>query len=459
MSDITNKEVGVRFTDDKYAKKEDVKAELNTTLIDPVWVKIYSYRTRFNKPIPLNNILKLNYFVCNTPAIVQKMNETNASLLRCLTVYNDMDASGQIRVKKINKQEIVRNVALYYGETITEAAINSVMNNGVNNIQSVSEAKKKASRYFLVHENNANISPMINQDYLTKLYVDLTGQEITTLYRNFNFENADQKVNNGVPFTYIERMMDNFFRFLQDTRTQTLVKASAAYFFINYVKPFAKMNEEIALLTFKAVLANDKLETISYVLPFELFLVKEKEFALEFKEVARGSDLTYALIKTIDVMNTVMKRFLHSCTEEHVTSLENDYRQEVVEETKPSDNQPNEPNNHEPITTPNAPHLTTSVAPTIAINKIEASLDEKDANKFERYLLEKDPRLKPKQAHFLARHCTLGSYYSIQMYKKKERVVYETARTSMDALTNLGYYRKEQIKNKFVYTPNKIEGK
>jgi hypothetical protein len=32
-------------------------------------------------------------------------------------------------------------------------------------------------------------------------------------------------------------------------------------------------------------------------------------------------------------------------------------------------------------------------------------------------------------------------------------VVYETARTSMENLVLLGLYRKEPLKNKFVYTP------
>ena len=38
-------------------------------------------------------------------------------------------------------------------------------------------------------------------------------------------------------------------------------------------------------------------------------------------------------------------------------------------------------------------------------------------------------------------------------YKREQNVVYETARTSMDNLANLGFYKKEQIRNKFVYTP------
>lgn len=100
------------------------------------------------------------------------------------------------------------------------------------------------------------------------------------------------------------------------------------------------------------------------------------------------------------------------------------------------------------------------IVPTVNIQRHEqampthiATIDEKDALKFEEYLLESDPMLRKTQAHFYARHCSLGKYYSIQQFKKCEKVVYETARTSMDMLAKLGYYKKEQIKNKFVYTP------
>ena len=38
-------------------------------------------------------------------------------------------------------------------------------------------------------------------------------------------------------------------------------------------------------------------------------------------------------------------------------------------------------------------------------------------------------------------------------FKKEEDVAYETARTSMDFLADSGFYKKSQIRNKFVYTP------
>ena len=80
-------------------------------------------------------------------------------------------------------------------------------------------------------------------------------------------------------------------------------------------------------------------------------------------------------------------------------------------------------------------------------------LSEKEIRAKINDLLETDPYLNKEQADFYVRHSTYGKYYSIQQYVKCEKVVYETARTAMERLAKGGYYRREQIKNKFVYTP------
>lgn len=80
-------------------------------------------------------------------------------------------------------------------------------------------------------------------------------------------------------------------------------------------------------------------------------------------------------------------------------------------------------------------------------------LSEKEVKEYVLYLLESNPNLSKNQASFLASHCTLGRYYTIQQFKKFTRCAYETARTSMDKLAQEHYYEKLQVKNKFVYTP------
>lgn len=73
-----------------------------------------------------------------------------------------------------------------------------------------------------------------------------------------------------------------------------------------------------------------------------------------------------------------------------------------------------------------------------------------------RAMIEINPLLRDYQALFYANHHDVGRYYTIGHFKNFTGCAYETARTSMDYLTSLGLYRKEQLKNKFVYTPTDL---
>jgi hypothetical protein len=82
-----------------------------------------------------------------------------------------------------------------------------------------------------------------------------------------------------------------------------------------------------------------------------------------------------------------------------------------------------------------------------------SSLNGLENDAFARALVELYPNIKYTQALFYARHRTVGRFYTIGQFKDFLECAYETARTSMEFLTSIGLYRKEQLKNKFVYTP------
>lgn len=96
-------------------------------------------------------------------------------------------------------------------------------------------------------------------------------------------------------------------------------------------------------------------------------------------------------------------------------------------------------------------------APSYSVSLPANQLSPAEIKEYAQYLIETNPRLSKKQAVFLANHCTVGRYYTVQDFKKSMKVVYETARTSMEKLATEGYYVKAQVKNKFVYTPRKKE--
>jgi hypothetical protein len=88
----------------------------------------------------------------------------------------------------------------------------------------------------------------------------------------------------------------------------------------------------------------------------------------------------------------------------------------------------------------------------------EFTVGEVEANRLQQHLLETHPSMKKGEAIFYARHHTVGKYYTLSQYKQQLECAYETARTSMEHLVKLGYYRKEKYKNKYVYTPVDLKG-
>ena len=94
-------------------------------------------------------------------------------------------------------------------------------------------------------------------------------------------------------------------------------------------------------------------------------------------------------------------------------------------------------------------------AQSIAISNVPTGLTEEEATRLEEHLMEMNPNLSHGQAYFYARHCTIGMYYTVDQYKKCVGCAYETARSSMNNLVLLGYYKKELLKKKFVYLPVK----
>ena len=53
------KDFGLRFTEETYATKDDVKKALNISSIDSIWDKITQFRSFYTKQIELRNIERI----------------------------------------------------------------------------------------------------------------------------------------------------------------------------------------------------------------------------------------------------------------------------------------------------------------------------------------------------------------------------------------------------------------
>lgn len=75
---------------------------------------------------------------------------------------------------------------------------------------------------------------------------------------------------------------------------------------------------------------------------------------------------------------------------------------------------------------------------------------EKQLNETDLLLLH--PAMSAKQCHFFVHHREYAKYYRIEDYMKQENCSYETARSHMQAMVNVGWYSKLKIGKKFVFT-------
>ena len=230
----------------------------------------------------------------------------------------------------------------------------------------------------------------------------------------------------------------------------TLIQAIVTYFYLIYIKPFDYFNEECAVLSLKYIIANSDLDVIPFLLNFERFLLNshQEDFNNKFIVSELSLDLTYFVDYVLDEIKNSLNEFDDLIADNDITLIKSEFSQNdevIVKEDKPQVKQNSVVEEHLP--------LAVNFEQKVSMPTLPVGLDQKDIDLIAENLLELYPSLKKMQAKFYAGHCTIGKYYSIAQYKKETGVAYETARTSMDNLATLGFYKKEQIKNKFVYTP------
>ena len=473
-------DIAVRFTEDKYATKNEVSRELKISVIDGVWDKILSYRAPFCHYLAIRGTDKNQLRVCLCPTISSTLNTVEAKLLRIVSDANKLDSVN--KDKQYFRQTCLiknmQNVALENLAMSDEEHVRGVLLGTANDVALANYLKG------LRYVESRYVNP-INDDFLADLYSKVTGiDELTSFYRTKEIEDSGvnimvSRVYKCAPTHMIEPMMESLFNFVEKTNVSPLCRSLISYYYIQFVKPFEKFNNEIAVLFAKAVLAHYSLGDFAIYIPIETML-NENETEMEkiFHDVQTSSDVTYFLTFALKFMGREFDKMLDSLAEYSAKVIKDDFYQ-LDEEEKPEE--PVIEQTHlvfeepvkaapipkpEPVPTPikeEVKPVKVEVKPTpvvekpsgLAVSYIPEELDEKTASRLEKHLLELDVRLSKGQAHFYARHCTLNMYYTIDQYKKATKCVYETARTSMDKLVEFGYYVKAQVGKKFVYTPVK----
>ena len=472
---------GEHFSVDKYATREDVSNELELSNIDGIWRSdIQAYRDRFKEVTPLLDISGAPYNLFLTTLLHDREVLLNNKLEKLFEEASKLPLSSPSEYSARYK---MRKVQLRRASKILNIASNEVALDNVINNQPLDPSCRPLKNYYSAlryFESNYRENP--SEDLLGIYLSMLRGEdELTSFYRMGDYQDSTSakayraminREYNGMPAKYIEDMMNNLFAFLDDYHFTLGAKIAAVIYMFDYIKPFSDNNELVSLFLVKHLLKDTVASRFVNLIPLEGILVNEpNRLKMLFKEVQKSRDLTYILDFVLDnltksiqeVIDTIVRlevklgeKELYMGTDEK--KIEEEFgtpaKRVTIYTEKTEEDEVKEAVKEEKFIERSKPQPRKVVEPTIEPKlPKEKAQDERALNRLAKDLPEEDPYLSPKQAHFYVRHNTVGKFYTIQQFKKFEGVVYETARTSMDNLAKRGYYRREQVKNKFVYTP------
>ena len=466
---MANNELAVRFTENKYATKSDVSRDLKMSIIDNIWSGILTYRSNFYRYLNLKGIQNVSFYICLCPTINDLIISTESRLFRLSRDFSKLNNNSLIILRDNRYVKILSNIAKKNKLSVSESFIRNIIHGEVKELDP--ENKILLQYLNVLKYIESRNSDAINIDYLAKLYEVFLGEELTSFYRTNEDNNPENRMiidrrYTSAPVHLIEPMMNNLFTFIETSNISPVAKALTSFFFMSYIKPFDKFSDELSMLMAKAILAHFELDSFAVFLNLEAIMGKNIDVLNHiFLEVQKNNDITYFIDFALRTLSEENDDLADDISNINVQEIRDDfYKTDENLSVKSISPELEKQRLEEPVQDIEPPKpQKIMVSPTItpksisneqiAVSYIPPVLDERSASRLEQHLLELNPTMKKGEAHFYARHCTLGKMYTISQYKKFIGCVYETARTSMDHLVSLGYYRKQMVKNKNVYTP------
>lgn len=432
---MPNSDLSIRFTEEQYATKQDVARALGTSTIDPLWQNILAYRDQFRRELPLPTIDKQSFHFILTPSLLESVHRCERKMIKLLSLFAKHQHLTSLWIEqKAWLFPLLQPLAKKYGASTAD-----------RNFLHMLEKRDTVWDVELDHVNRyvkaldvlaTKRTASLNEEWIHTMLTLFYGTDnLPSFYREKELTNRPKslvaRVYEAAPYPLIESLMQALMAFVDQATHSSLIQALITYFYMDYIKPFEVFNDELSLLAFKNVLVHQGWEALGCYLPLER-IVENPEFSLRALEVQKTHDLTYLLSYCLPLLSEHFDMMLDTLVNMDVQAMAQEQRGTTFqEESSPTS-------------------IPSPISPTLH--------QEIDANQLTTSLLETHPSMRRNEAYFYARHREIGKFYTIAQFKTLMGCAYETARTSMEHLVNLGYYRKEQYKNKFVYTPVDIKG-
>jgi hypothetical protein len=432
---------GRRFTDEAYATQDEVKAVYNRDDISGVWDKIRSYRFYFDYETELRDNDRNPYKICLTRRLLGTTFDLELRILADLLrigklpspLQDELFLAHEIKAltaaSKANGIEVPPKGTL---EKLARGELESLPS-ALFLLDSYSKAYREA---FTEKEFSVKGCERINQALLGD------DPEAPVKYRKEEVKDVINTLLAPKPEA-IPDALNDLSSFLKAVEVPALLKALVIIYVFDVVRPFEFFNEESAALFAKLYLGLSSFGMAGYGLDLESIAFSRSErFFAKLKESEKTLDLTYFI-------NMVLPFLVQE--ETNLSEEIKGYEEKALEIKAAS----------APLPVP-APmggnEFKVEENPAeVALPTFPIGIRPEEVEETAKKLLEVHPQLKKKEAHFYAGHCTIGLHYTIEQFKIGEGTVYETARTSMDDLAGRGFYKKEKIGNKFVYSPIPIQ--
>lgn len=492
-----------RFSEDAYATKEDVADTFNVSSVDFIWNQVVNYRKRLTSTLELPSIDRTKFCLVFTQSINNRILAYERMLNKVFYQYNSLSDFGKKAFREKRMVKILSSVSAAAGAKQTDSFLLAMVENTVSTIPI--EAIVVDNYMLAVHYLETHDAGPINYTDFNGLYVLLSSgsEPLSPLkekqYRKTSFDEPHyyQKgfVYKAALIDRIDEMMDSLSGFMNDDSQFATARAIAALYYCDYVMPYEYLREQMACLAFKLTLSRSGFASFASFIDIEsLELFKDAKLAKIDETVQRTFDITYFFDYVLGYLNSDVYDILDdlaAAQKEEVSQenksvvLSNAEKEQIKREGEPENLAQSvtaAPSSSQPALNPTVPTPTPAVNPAVeaagtpsslvsssnapAVSSVQiygktdvalpifpAGLQQEDIDKIAIDLMETYPTLRKTQAHFYASHCTIGRSYTIQEFKKCEDTSYETARTSMDYLAQLGFYEKAQVRNKFVYRP------
>jgi hypothetical protein len=426
--------LALRYTDEQYASKSEVSKSLGTSMVDALWDQIQAYRQQFSRLLSIQTIDKHYFYIVITPVMLERVSSIERQLMKALGTMSQAGSIQRIHPELLSLFiPLTRTLATRYQLNMQPGDEQYLINHESSLAPSTALTRYLTALQLIAHRRQTLIDEELFGDLLMTLYGH---DQFASFYRIKETLNQPRqlvaKIYQEAPIVLIEPLVATLISTIKQMTLSPIIVATIALYNLLYIKPFDAFNEEIAALVFKNILIHAGYESIATYLDIES-IIFDPTLESVMLEVQKTQDITYLL----DVVLTRIQKSVTSLLDALVgitkESLLNEQKL-LSRSTEPTSVQPMIQSHARPFSTDSS------------------MMSEVDANHYQEWLLLTHPDMKSLTAYFYARHRMTGQFYTIALFKQKTGCAYETARTSMEHLVKLGYYRKEPYKNKFVYT-------